>query len=133
MRTPSCEVPRAAPRPCLVPRCPGFAGPGGRCAAHDGRAPRRTRDAEFDAARGQAQPWRKWYRTKRWLQLRAQVLARDPLCQCERCQGGARRVTPATVVDHVVPHRGDPDLFWALSNLQGLAKRCHDQKSRRGL
>lgn len=131
MRMPSCAIPRASPRPCLVPRCPGFAQANGRCTAHQGRAPRRERDAQFDQARAADQPWRKWYRTKRWLGLRDEVLARDPLCCCDRCQRGARRVTPSTVVDHIVPHRGDPELFWDRTNLQGLAKTCHDAKTRR--
>lgn len=32
----------------------------------------------------------------------------------------------ATVVDHIVPHRGDPVLFWDERNWQPLCKRCHD-------
>ncbi|MGN8738508.1 HNH endonuclease signature motif containing protein [Bilifractor sp. HCP3S3_D3] len=38
---------------------------------------------------------------------------------------------PATVVDHIVPHRGDPKLFWDRSNWQALCKRCHDKKTRK--
>jgi 5-methylcytosine-specific restriction protein A len=63
--------------------------------------------------------------------LRAEVLARDPLCRCELCGAGERRVRPSTVADHIVPHRGDADLFWDPGNLQGLAKTCHDRKTRR--
>lgn len=40
------------------------------------------------------------------------------------------RITPATVADHIMPHRGDPELFWAWDNLQGLCERCHNAKSR---
>lgn len=32
----------------------------------------------------------------------------------------------ATVVDHVIPHRGDQALFWDTSNWQPLCRRCHD-------
>ena len=32
----------------------------------------------------------------------------------------------ATVVDHIIPHKGDSDLFWDESNWQSLCKRCHD-------
>ena len=32
----------------------------------------------------------------------------------------------ATVADHVVPHRGDPDLFWH-GALQSLCAEHHDQ------
>ena len=40
----------------------------------------------------------------RWRRARAAFLAQHPLCAACRAQG---RVVPATVVDHVVPHRGD--------------------------
>ena len=45
----------------------------------------------------------------RWRRARRRFLARHPLCVA--C-GAAGRLEPATVVDHVVPHRGDPVLFW---------------------
>lgn len=42
----------------------------------------------------------------------------------------------ATVVDHIIPHRGNEELFWDEDNWQGLCKRCHDRKTwreKRGL
>lgn len=36
---------------------------------------------------------------------------------------------PATVVDHIIPHKGDPLLMWAEWNWQPLAKRAHDRKT----
>ncbi|MBK9704528.1 MAG: HNH endonuclease [Betaproteobacteria bacterium] len=38
----------------------------------------------------------------------------------------AGRLTAASVVDHVVPHRGDQALFWDVGNWQPLCKPCHD-------
>lgn len=35
----------------------------------------------------------------------------------------------ATVVDHIIPHRGDQELFWAEWNWQPLTKRAHDRKT----
>ena len=35
-------------------------------------------------------------------------------------------LTPATVVDHIIPHRGDMTLFWDSANWQPLCKSCHD-------
>lgn len=59
----------------------------------------------------------------RWRKARAIYLRAHPLCcYCER-EG---RLTPATVVDHVVPHRGDERLFWREDNWQPLCRRCHD-------
>jgi 5-methylcytosine-specific restriction enzyme A len=64
----------------------------------------------------------------RWRKVRPCYLAKHPLCAS--CLGDGR-LTAATVVDHVVPHRGDQDLFWNQGNWQGLCKRCHDAKTAR--
>ena len=58
-----------------------------------------------------------------WRQLRARHLAHFPLCEFCRRLG---RVEPATVVDHVIPHRGDVVLLFDPANLQSLCKTCHD-------
>lgn len=63
----------------------------------------------------------------RWRKARKLYLKYNPLCKhCE--QEG--KITPAEVVDHIIPHRGDERLFWDESNWQGLCKRCHDRKTR---
>ncbi|WP_083509382.1 HNH endonuclease signature motif containing protein [Hyphomicrobium sulfonivorans] len=67
-------------------------------------------------------PWRKLYGS-RWQRERLRYLAKHPLCV--RCQDRGRLV-PATVVDHVRPHRGDLQLFWSPTNRQALCKACHD-------
>ena len=36
---------------------------------------------------------------------------------------------PATVVDHIIPHKGDHLLMWAEWNWQPLTKRAHDRKT----
>ena len=59
-----------------------------------------------------------------WYRARGQFLARNPLCaECGR---------PATVVDHIVPHRGNKQLFWDTSNWQPLCEHCHDKKTASG-
>lgn len=63
---------------------------------------------------------------RRWRKCRAAHLAVYPLCaECER-QG---RLRGATVVDHIRPHHGDPELLYDPGNWQSLCKRCHDQKT----
>jgi 5-methylcytosine-specific restriction endonuclease McrA len=32
------------------------------------------------------------------------------------------------VVDHIRPHRGDPDLFWDQRNWQRLHRTCHSSR-----
>lgn len=64
-----------------------------------------------------------WYKTRLWQDLRAVHLAREPLCRRCKTEG---RLTPACVVHHVRPHRGDWTLFKDPSNLASSCKRCHD-------
>jgi len=63
-----------------------------------------------------------------WRSFRNRFLKEHPLCAyCMR----EDRVTTATVVDHIVPHRGDPKLFWAIDNVQPLCKLHHDSTKQR--
>jgi 5-methylcytosine-specific restriction protein A len=64
------------------------------------------------------------YKTASWQRLRSQRLLLEPLCRLCAHQG---RVRAATVVDHIVPHKGDAVLFWDRHNLQSLCKPCHDK------
>lgn len=61
-----------------------------------------------------------------WQQARLSYLADHPLCV--RCQA-VGLIREATVVDHVIPHRGDQALFWDQGNWMSLCKRCHDRKT----
>ena len=65
----------------------------------------------------------------RWREARRAWLAKHPLCVL--C-GESGRTVAASVVDHVVPHRGDRQLFWDSSNWQSLCEKCHNRKTARG-
>ena len=67
--------------------------------------------------------------TRRWYKARAAFLASNPLC-AECAKSGA--VTAAFVLDHIVPHRGNQDLFWDQNNWQGLCEQDHNEKTARG-
>jgi 5-methylcytosine-specific restriction endonuclease McrA len=56
--------------------------------------------------------------------LRHSFIVRHPLCACGE---------PASVLDHIVPHRGDVALFWSQANWQAMCKKCHGEKTGRGL
>ncbi len=43
------------------------------------------------------------------------------------------KLTPATVVDHIIPHRGDQKLFWDENNWQGLCEHHHNTKTGSGM
>jgi len=64
-----------------------------------------------------------------WRKYRTAFLKQNPLCvECE----AKGKVKAATVVDHIVPHRGDKRLFDDPNNHQALCERCHNSKSARG-
>jgi 5-methylcytosine-specific restriction protein A len=75
--------------------------------------------------------------TKAWSKKAKAFRLRYPLCGMR--PGDQRpvmslcdddgRTTPATLVDHIVPHRGDPTLFNDDTNLQSLCDACHSRKT----
>ena len=67
---------------------------------------------------------------RRWRKRRRAFLRQHPTCR--HC---ARRgvLAVANQVDHVVPHRGNPDLMWSEDNWQALCHACHSHKTAREL
>jgi 5-methylcytosine-specific restriction enzyme A len=57
-----------------------------------------------------------------WDTARAEHLAQYPIC--EECLKHGWR-TKATVVDHHVPHRGDPRTFWARAQWRSMCTHHH--------
>ena len=115
------RMPRKLKTPCKFPRCPNLCEPGeSYCAVH-----KRLHRQRQDKKRGTAH--QRGY-SSRWREARRLFLQENPLCvECLK-QGVA---TPATVVDHIIPHRGDWELFWDRNNWQSLCKRHHDAKTAR--
>lgn len=101
-------------RLCLHPNC-SVRVPRGRCPAHS-----RVKEQE----RGSA--YQRGYDNTRWAKARKAFLAEHPLC-IDCMERG--RVEPATVVDHEIPHKGDPLLFWDVSNWSPRCKPDHDRKT----
>lgn len=85
-------------------------------------------DREVSVASGEP-AWRGWYKTARWQKLRRKVLVRDKYtCQATGAKLiGRYPAENSAVVDHIVPHRGNPDLFWDGGNLQAMSKVYHDR------
>ena len=72
--------------------------------------------------RSGAELYPKLYGTNRWRKLRKQWLTDHPLCVFCTEEG---YVKAATELDHIEPHKGSPELFWSLENLQGLCRYHH--------
>jgi 5-methylcytosine-specific restriction protein A len=60
--------------------------------------------------------------TAAWRAASQKFLADHPYC-ADGCGGRSE------VVDHIIPHRGDMDLFWDQSNWQAMTKAHHDRKT----
>lgn len=107
-------MPRKPKKPCKHPGCPQLTNDH-YCDQH---AKLHINDREKAFERGY---------NSRWQKASKRFLAKHPVCvRCERIG----KLTPATVVDHIKPHRGDKVLFWNESNWQPLCKKCHDRKTR---
>lgn len=65
---------------------------------------------------------------RRWHKRSRAFLQEHPLCVQCKARG---EVAAASVVDHVIPHKGNVDRFWDWDNLQALCVRCHNAKSAR--
>lgn len=113
-------------RPCSCSRCPNAVRPPARyCDAHKGYeraiAPRHEArqpdNRPSAAARGYDAKWRA---------ASKEFLAAHPYCECDTCLR-LGRLLPASVVHHMIPHRGDMQLFWDQANWRAMSKRCHDR------
>lgn len=114
-------MPTRAKRACLEPGCLGYAEQFGRCEPHARPIIARRQRADRSTEAG-----RRFYFTTRWQALRLAVLRREPLCRTCTARG---RAMPATDVDHIERHKGDPARFWNPRNLQPLCARCHAIKT----
>lgn len=111
------KAPQKAKRPCLSSGCKDFASNKGYCDKHQSRVKQRDRDRGTAHQRGYDAEWKKH---------RDKFLLENPLCVDCRKKG---YVMPATVVDHIVPHKGDKDLFWDKTNWQPLCETHHNIKT----
>lgn len=85
-------------------------------------------DPAYEARRLERNPWRRFYATRQWKQLRAWHIGRHPLCAMCEADG---HVTAARVVDHIRPHKGDWALFTDPANLQSLCDSHHASTKQR--
>src|SRR6516165_8016473 len=76
--------------------------------------------------RGRPTKWDAWYSKPRWARIRRHQLLEHPLCVFCLERG---IVEPATICDHIEPHRGDVNKFW-LGPFMSLCKRRHDSSKR---
>lgn len=108
-------MPYLAPRIC---QCGKTVSANARCACQARRD--RERKARHDANRPSARA--RGYDSA-WEKARAGFLAKHK--DCAMC--GA----PASIVDHIIPHKGDRALFWDRTNWQPLCVPCHSSRKQK--
>lgn len=112
-------MPHRTKKACSRPGCPELVPVGTMfCKAHT-----KQLHKDIDARRGTAHS--RGY-TGAWQKASKGYLRKHPLCVlCER-EG---KVNAATLVDHIIPHKGDKELFWDRNNWQGLCEYHHNRKT----
>lgn len=117
-------MPTASLKPCRYPGC-GVAVHRtlAYCAVHTKAVRRQSDQLRGNAASRGYDP--------DWQRLRALYLAEHPVCECEECQSGLRRLLAAQVVDHRISINERPDLRLVWTNLRAMAKVCHDRHTAR--
>ena len=112
-------MPHKPNKPCAHPGCAKLVSPTEMyCATHAPLHKVKEERTRYAATRGYGRQWRK---------AREAYLEAHPLCvECEK-EG---RYVKATVVDHIIPHRGNQLLFWDAGNWQSLCKHHHDVKTK---
>ncbi|MGG6311577.1 HNH endonuclease signature motif containing protein [Paenibacillus macerans] len=103
---------------CRFPGCKTITD-GPYCSVHANAKADADRQRGTSAQRGYDHNWRA---------ERADFLAKNPVCKT--CLD-AGKLSAATVVDHIVPHKGNKELFWDRSNWQPLCASCHSEKTAR--
>ncbi|ETT46284.1 HNH endonuclease [Paenibacillus odorifer] len=107
-------MPAKIKRPCSYPRCPELIESGTYCTKHT-----KLREQQ----RGTS--YQRGYDHK-WKLARIRYLRHHPLCV--HCEERGEDIA-ATVVDHIIPHKGDMRLFWDIKNWQPLCATCHGIKT----
>jgi 5-methylcytosine-specific restriction enzyme A len=113
-------MPSTALAYCSVPRCPHKVAGKGKCAVHAQED--KARHARFytGTSINYGRPWRR--ATQAWINVNpAHVL-------CAECRK-AGIICVGTVTDHIIPHRGNVELFWDRNNWQRLCAYHHGVKT----
>jgi 5-methylcytosine-specific restriction protein A len=116
-------MPRNPGKPCARYPCPEVVPTGQTyCEKH-----KQQHRREYDATRRPLYSQKNTlYESPAWRRERKIFLLNNPLCK--PCQD-AGRITTATEVDHIDPHKGDLQKFWDAENWQSICKPCHNRKT----
>lgn len=110
---------------CKYPGCPNTIQAPGYCTKHSKVKADKEQErhkATIERLNSLDQPGRQLYYTYEWRKLRAKTIAGHPYCI--DCGAGT-----GLQVDHIVPHRGDPVIFFDPAVLVVRCEQCHKKVS----
>lgn len=110
-------MPRSALRQCSRSGCRSLVRGATRCDAH-----------RVSETRVGSYAQRSGVKRKEWDFIRQAFLAENRFC-AEHLKRKPPEHVEATVVDHIVAHRGDLEAFFDHENLQALCAPCHSRKT----
>ncbi|MBB5227404.1 HNH endonuclease [Treponema ruminis] len=100
---------------CTYPGCNCLVSNGTRCPKH--KAEKKT----IFTQRTKSREYHNLYQSARWRKTRREFLRENPFCiKCGQ---------PSEIADHIIPHRGNEDLFYDKNNLQPMCWKCHSAKT----
>jgi 5-methylcytosine-specific restriction protein A len=65
---------------------------------------------------------------RHWHKASAAYRSENPWC-ADPFKVHRERFELAAETDHIIPHRGNYELFWDPNNWQGLCRSCHSRKT----
>lgn len=97
---------------CRAPNCGALLNESGYCARHQGMKPKPFANAtRLNEA---------LYKSARWKELRKRAIEMHPYCQICGCREELQ-------VHHIIPPRGNSELFFDERNLSVVCEACHRQ------
>jgi 5-methylcytosine-specific restriction enzyme A len=111
-------MPYKPKRPCNHPGCPELTD-NTYCKKH-----KKAKESNYNKY-GRDPEAKKLY-GYRWQKASKRFLAANPLClECKK----KGKLKASKVTDHIVPHKGNKELFWDINNWQPLCVSCHNRKT----
>ena len=106
---------------CEKPGCGRTAVPGKDYCERHLEMQKQKDSRKIFTARGKSSKYHSLYDSILWRKIRKAFLKKYPVCFiCGK---------PATIADHIIPHRGDLSLFYNEENLQPMCQSCHSRKT----
>jgi 5-methylcytosine-specific restriction protein A len=91
------------------------------CPIHQKKAEQNRKGLFQNTKRTTSKNYHSLYQTYKWKKTSREFLKENPFCVL--C--GAK----SEITDHIIPHKGNEEIFYNKNNLQALCWKCHSKKT----